>query len=78
MVSAVRKDITQGFDELAHASYVANLQATGETWPALERMRMLDPQNFEFTGAANYLNHPPVFYALVAALGPTLQGHPQA
>jgi hypothetical protein len=78
VVSAVRKDITQGFDELAHTSYVANLQATGETWPALERMRMLDPQNFEFTGAANYLNHPPIYYALVAALGPTLQGHPQA
>jgi hypothetical protein len=78
VVSAVRKDITQGFDELAHASYVANLQATGETWPALEQMRLLDPQNFEFTGAANYLNHPPMFYALIAALGPKLQNHPQA
>jgi hypothetical protein len=78
VVSAVRKDITQGFDELAHASYVAQLQATGETWPALEHMRLLDPQNFEFTGTANYLNHPPPFYALVAALGPQLQGHPQA
>ena len=78
VVSAVRKDIAQGFDELAHVSYVAELQATGETWPSLERLRLIDPQNFEFTGAANYLNHPPAFYALVAALGPKLQGHPQA
>jgi hypothetical protein len=78
VVSAVRKDITQGFDELAHASYVAELQASSETWPALERMRLLDPQTFQFSGAANYLNHPPPFYALVAALGPKLESHPQA
>ena len=29
--SAVRKDVTQGFDEVAHASYIAHLQRTGET-----------------------------------------------
>ncbi len=41
-------------------------------------MRLLDPQTFQFTGKANYLNHPPMFYALLAALGPKLEGHPQA
>ena len=41
-------------------------------------MRLLDPRTFEFTSTANYLNHPPVFYALLALLGPTLEGHPQA
>ena len=34
--------------------------------------------SFQFTGEANYLNHPPLFYALLAALGPTLEGRPQA
>jgi hypothetical protein len=29
--SALRKDVTQGFDEVAHASYIAHLQRTGET-----------------------------------------------
>lgn len=77
-VSAARKDITQGFDEVAHASYVANIQATGNASPDLERMRLLDPRTFQFTGAANYLNHPPEYYDLLAWLGPPLPGHPQA
>lgn len=77
-LSALRKDVTQGFDELAHASYVAHLQHTGEVWPALEDMRMLDPARFAFTGRANYLNHPAPYYALLAGIGPTLEGHPRA
>jgi hypothetical protein len=77
-ISAARKDITQGFDEVAQASYVAHIQHTGDGWPALEQMRLLDPHTFQFTGEANYLNHPSKFYALLALLGPTLEGHPQA
>jgi hypothetical protein len=77
-LSAARKDVTQGFDELAHASYVAHIQHTGDAWPALPSMRLLDPQSFQFGGQANYLNHPPLFYGLLAALGPTLEGRPQA
>src|SRR6202171_972829 len=67
-----------GFDELAHLSYIAHIQSTGNLWPALESMRLLDPHTFQFTDPANYLNHPPVFYALLAALGPELEGHPHA
>jgi hypothetical protein len=78
VLSAARKDVTQGFDEVAHASYVAHIQHTGDAWPGLEDMRLLDPRNFQFTDQANYLNHPPMFYALLAWLGPTLEGHPQA
>jgi hypothetical protein len=78
ILSAARKDITQGFDELAHTSYVAHIQSTGQRWPALDRMRLLDPRSFQFSDEANYLNHPPMFYALLAALGPTLEHHPQA
>ena len=77
-LSAMRKDVTQGFDEVAHASYVAHLQHTGETWPAFAEMRMLDPSSFRFTGEANYLNHPSPYYWLLARLGPGLEGHPQA
>jgi hypothetical protein len=78
LVSAERKDITQGFDEVAHASYVAEIQHTGSAWPDLEKMRLLDPHTFQFTDQANYLNHPPIFYALLAFAGPTLEGHPGA
>ena len=77
-MSAERKGITAGFDEVAHASYVAHIQHSGDAWPDLKSMRLLDPQNFQFTGEANYLNHPPPFYDLLAGLGPRLEGRPQA
>jgi hypothetical protein len=76
--SAERKDVTRGFDEVAHASYVAHIQRTGTAWPRLEAMRLLDPKSFEFAGEGNYINHPPLFYDVLAALGPRLEGHPGA
>ena len=78
LVSAQRKDITQGFDEVAHASYVAHLQASGAFWPKLEDMRMLDPRSLRFTSETNYLNHPPFYYWLLAQLGPTIENNPGA
>ena len=78
VLGAERKDVTQGFDEVAHASYVAHIQHTGDAWPDLESMRLLDPHTFQFTSEPNYLNHPPMLYALLAALGPKLEGRPQA
>jgi hypothetical protein len=77
-LSAERKGITAGFDEVAHAAYVAHIQHTGDAWPDLKAMRLIDPQTFQFTAAANYLNHPPPSYDLLAALGPRLEGRPQA
>ena len=77
-LSAVRKDVTVGFDEVAHTSYVAHLQQTGEIWPAFETMRMLDPASFRFTSELNYLDHPSFYYLALARLGPTLEGHPEA
>jgi hypothetical protein len=74
--SALRKPITQGFDEIAHISYVAYLQTTRPSWPHLEQMRMIDPDTFEFTSEENYLNHPPIYYWLIAALGPEIRAHP--
>ena len=78
VVSAARKDVTQGFDEVAHVSYVAHIQHSGNAWPDLESLRLLDPRTFQFTAEANYLDHPPIYYALLAVLGPTLESHPQA
>jgi hypothetical protein len=77
-LSAEHKGISAGFDEVAHASYVAHIQRSGDAWPDLTSMRLIDPQSFQFTGEANYLNHPPPFYDLHAALGPRLKGRPQA
>jgi hypothetical protein len=77
-LSAERKPISAGFDEVAHASFVAHIQRSGDAWPDLNSMRLIDPQSFQFTGHANYLNHPPPFYGLLAVLGPRLEGRPQA
>jgi hypothetical protein len=77
-LSAERKGISAGFDEVAHASYVAHIQHSGDAWPNLTAMRLIDPRTFQFTDAANYLNHPPPFYDLLAVLGPRLEGRPPA
>lgn len=71
--SAYRKPITQGFDELAHVSYIAQRQADDALWVNLENLRMLDSQSFKFTDTASYLNHPPLYYDLMAAIGPALE-----
>lgn len=78
LFSASRKDATQGFDEVAHLSYVAQLQKTGEFWPRLDKLTMLDPASFRFTQAPNYLNHPPFYYWMLAKIGPTLEENPGA
>jgi hypothetical protein len=78
VAGVTRKDVSSGFDEPAHVAYVAQIQHAGDAWPDLRSMRLIDPQTFQFTGAANYLNHPPLFYALLAAIGPRLEGRPQA
>jgi hypothetical protein len=79
-LSAARKDVTRGydFDEAAHASYIAHIQHSGSLWPVLEDMRMLDTSSFQFTAEPNYLNHPSPYYALLALMGPKLEGHPKA
>ena len=74
----VHRDINLGFDELAHTSYVADLQHTGDAWPEFATMPMLDPASFRFSSDINYLNHPPFYYLLLAWIGPTLEGHPEA
>jgi len=77
-LGTIHRDINQGFDEVAHVSYVAYLQHSGDTWPEFAKMPMLDPSSFRFTRVVNYLNHPPPYYLLMARLGPTLEGHPEA
>ena len=77
-LGTVRRDINQGFDEVAHVSYVAYLQHSGDKWPVFEKMPMLDPSSFRFTSDINYLNHPSPYYWLMARLGPDLEGHPEA
>ncbi|MGN6286060.1 MAG: hypothetical protein ACTHM2_13010 [Afipia sp.] len=77
--SALRKPITQGFDEVAHLSYAATIQAApGPFWPGFERMHLIDPATFDVTAEQNYLNHPPFYYALIAALTPAIAGNPAA
>ena len=78
-LGTIRRDISnQGFDEVAHVSYVAYLQHSGDTWPEFAKMPMLDPASFRFTTDVNYLNHPSPYYLLLARLGPVLEGHPEA
>jgi hypothetical protein len=77
-LSAIHKDVAQGFDEVAHASFIAHLQHTGEFWPAFAELRMLDPSSFHFTDELNYLDHPSIYYWVLAHIGPSLEGHPGA
>jgi hypothetical protein len=76
--SALRKPVTQGFDEVAHISYIAHLQTMSQKWPRLVEMRMIDPTTFEFSADRNYLNHPPFYYWLMAVLGPNVVGQPHS
>jgi hypothetical protein len=76
--SAARRSITTGFDEPQHISYAAQIKATGNPWPALDSLRLIDTKTFEFTATPNFLDHPPIYYTLLAAIGPPLEGHPQA
>ena len=59
-----------GFDELAHVSFVAQIQQCG-CLPSLTELRLLDPVTMKFTSTPNYLNHPPSYYALLS-LGPDI------
>jgi hypothetical protein len=72
--SALRKPVTEGFDETAHLSHVAALQSMPEPfWPGFERLHlMIDPARFRFTAESNYLNHPPFYYAAMIATVPVL------
>jgi hypothetical protein len=77
-VSAGHRSITTGFDETQHISYIAQIKATGNPWPAFDSLRLINPQTFKFTTNPNFLDHPPVYYAILAAIGPQLEGHPRA
>jgi hypothetical protein len=77
-LATVRKDVTFVFDEIPHLSYVAYLQHSHEVWPTFSEMRLIDPSNFRFTNERNYLDHPSIYYWLMAWLGPDLEGRPDA
>jgi hypothetical protein len=56
------------YDEQAHFSFARHVLESAEAWPRLADLRLVDPAAPErWTGQPNYLNHPPVFYALLAA-----------
>src|ERR1700683_4466524 len=76
--SAARRSITTGFDEPQHISFAAQIKATGNPWPPLDSLRLIDRKTFEFAAPPNFLHHPPIYYALLPAIGPPLEGHPQA
>lgn len=76
VLAALHKDVTQGFDELAQASYIAQSQTDAPL--ALDKLRLLHPKTFRFTDRGNYLNHPAPFYVALGLLGPRLEGQPRA
>jgi hypothetical protein len=75
---ALHKDIAQGFDELAHLSYIAEIQSSGRPWPSFDSLRLIDSHTFHFTTQRNYLNHPSPYYLALALLGPQIEGHPES
>jgi hypothetical protein len=77
VLAAIRTAPARGTDELAHVSYVAQLQKADAPHD-LANLKLLDPNSFRFRPVANYINHPPIYYAALAHLGPQLEGHPEA
>ena len=79
VVSAARKDITQGFDEVAHVSYVAQIQHTGEACA-----RAGDECGCSIRAHFNSPAPPTISTTRRYSMrcwrcsGPTLEGHPQA
>ncbi|HMN72353.1 MAG TPA: hypothetical protein PKA55_10855 [Rhodoblastus sp.] len=74
--AAITRDIATGFDEVAHFSYVAQIQETGRFWPRLDELRLLNSRTFHFTQTPNYLNHPPIYYWLMAHIAPRFAENP--
>jgi hypothetical protein len=70
IVQAFTKDIAVGFDEIAHVSFIAQIQACA-CIPPLTDLKLLDPDRMQFTSTASYLNHPSGYY-LALALGPDI------
>lgn len=70
VVHAFNRDIPAGFDELAHVSFVAQVQQCG-CLPALDELRLIDPVTREFTTSPSYLNHPASYYVLLS-IGPDI------
>ncbi|HXY57644.1 MAG TPA: hypothetical protein VEH76_03600 [Methylocystis sp.] len=77
-MNALRKDVRVGFDELAHISYVAELQRNEQFWPRIDGFRLLEPSQFRFTDRPNYLNHPGIYYWILARLCSPIEGHPES
>jgi hypothetical protein len=47
----MRKDVTQGFDQVAHPSCIAQLLHPARRGPPSRKCGLLDPSSFRFTGA---------------------------
>lgn len=79
-----RQRVARGRDDPASTKWrthpIAHIQHTGEMLPALEYMRLLDPQTFPFyrRGQLPQPSAAVLFYDLLAAMGPKLEGRPQA
>jgi hypothetical protein len=70
IVHAFNRNIPAGFDELAHVSFVAQVQQCA-CLPALDDLLLLDPVTRTFTSASSYLNHPATYYAALS-VGPDI------
>ena len=76
-VGAWRKEVTRGFDERAHLSYVAELQERPHG-VRLDQLRMLDAKTFKFTATPSYINHAAPYYRMLAVIGPRIEGNPNS
>lgn len=76
-LGALQRSPLAGFDEITHLSYIAHIQSTGDLWPRLENLRILD-DTLRFSDAPSYLNHPATYYDFLAVLGPRILGNPNA
>lgn len=77
IVVALTLPLDDGFDELAHYSYVRAMAEHPALLPDYEALRLLDDHRLGWSEAPNYLAHPPLYHLLAAPLAALTPGDPR-
>lgn len=68
ILAAHELSFLRGLDEPAHVSYALEILRTGSLFPDIASIRLLEPDLSGLDQALNYINHPPVYYWIMAAI----------
>jgi hypothetical protein len=79
LLVAFRAAYPTDIDERAHLSYVRHVYDQGAAWPDFRSMRLVDDRDpARWSGTSTNLNHPPLYYWLLAPLAFDASSDPRA